>query len=167
MSFPDGRFAQAASSVVLCGGWTRRCGSFRNRSGCLLFTWRNICARVPASSHYNSRTNGRWIRARPSSFINIPRRVYSREQMRYAPRYCCRVSFSFYAGPRLRCQLGELLAVEAGSIAETPGIYVTYVDGRGCVIFEFRRILLKILETLKYSRPEEILKFIPIVNLSF
>ena len=63
----------------------------------------------PHRSHYNSRTNGRWIRARPSPLINIPRHEHihvfaTPDALRanYTARYCHRVSFHLLRGHDLR-----------------------------------------------------------------
>ena len=76
MNFPDGRFAQAASKSS-CAEVELVAVELFAIAVAACYSPGGICARVPASSHYNSRTNGRWIRARPSSFINIPRREYT------------------------------------------------------------------------------------------
>ena len=127
---------------------------------------------MPASSHYNSRTNGRWIRARPSSFINIPRREYTHVFARadalhanYAPRVIAASCFVPVL-PRLRCELGELSSVnsvEAGNILLKPAgftsmtvdlsltNYAEYAEDRlRRRIWEFRRIFSK-FGMLKYS----------------
>lgn len=63
----------------------------------------------PHRSHYNSRTNGRWIRARPSPLINIPRHEHTHVfatpdalRANYTARYCHRVSFHLLRGHDLR-----------------------------------------------------------------
>lgn len=69
------------------------------------------CTRKPGPhrSHYNSRTNGRWIRARPSPLINIPRHEHTHVfatpdalRANYTARYCHRVSFHLLRGHDLR-----------------------------------------------------------------